>query len=197
MALGDPQDAQGLRRALSNSDRIHIIGGPGAGKTTLASRLVRRRGVAHHKLDDIAFDPDSGVARPLAVRLHDISSIADQPAWVTEGVYLWWTSQLLTLADLIVWLDLPPYAALFRKLPHHLQRTLTGGYPHAGMRNQIAHTLFAWNYYMKPGGAMPYSSDEDRRVTRSATSQVLEPFARKVVRCRTTADVNSLLEDSV
>ena len=187
----------GLLRALANGDRIHIIGGPGAGKTTLATRLAGRRGVTHHKLDDIAFDPESGLARPLAVRLHDINSIAAQPAWVTEGVYLWWTDQLLTLADLIVWLDPPLHAALFRKFPHHLRRTLTGGYPHAGMRNQIAHALFAWNYYMSPGAAKPGSSDEDGRVTRSATSQVLEPFARKVVRCRTTADVNSLLEVSV
>ena len=158
--------------------------------------MARRQGVTHHKLDDIAFDPDSGVARPLAVRLHDINLIAARPAWIIEGVYLWWTDRLLTLADLIVWLDLPLHVALFRKFTHHLKRTLTGGYPHAGMRNQIAHALFAWNYYMNPGGAMPGSSGEDRRLTRSATSQILAPFKAKVVRCRTTADVNSLLKFS-
>ncbi len=54
-------------------------------------------------------------------------------------------------ADVIVWLDLPMWVALARKLPHHLRRTLMGGYPHAGMRNQLDHTRFMGSYHREWG----------------------------------------------
>ena len=130
------------------ANRIHIIVGPGAGKSTLALRLGKRLGVEPHKLDDIAFNPRSWRANPLSIRLKDIELIAAQTIWITEGVYLWWTDHLLTLADLIVWLDIPMRVALLRKIPHHLKRSLSGGYPHAGIRNPVDQTLFVWKYYM-------------------------------------------------
>ena len=65
--------------------RIHIVGGPGSGKTTLSIRLARERGVGPLRLDDIAFDPSSGVAAPLAQRLSGVDSILAEPSWVTEG----------------------------------------------------------------------------------------------------------------
>ena len=46
--------------------RIHVVGGPGAGKSTLARRLASKLGIEPHKLDDIAFDPQTGAARPLS-----------------------------------------------------------------------------------------------------------------------------------
>ena len=152
-------------------------------------------GVKPHKPDDIAFDPESGSARPLSVRAGDIELIAAQPCWITERVYLWWTERLLTLSDLIVWLDVPMRVALFRKIPHHLQRSLsslTGRYPHAGMRNQVDHTLFVWRYYMNESGEEPAVRRDDRLVNRSPTAQSLEPFTAKVVRFHTTDDVDVL-----
>ncbi len=99
---------------------------------------------------------------------------------------------MLTLSDLIVWLDVPMRVALFRKIPHHLKRSLTGRYPHAGMRNQVDHTLFVWRYYMNESGEEPAVRRDDRLVNRSATAQSLEPFTFKVVRCHTTDDVDVL-----
>ena len=116
--------------------RVHIVGGPGTGKTTRALRLARQRGVEPFKLDDITFDQHSGVARPLPHRQTDINSIVAEPSWVTEGIYLWWTAELLRDADLVVWLDLPMRVAFARKLPHHLKRTLARGYPYAGRRGR-------------------------------------------------------------
>jgi hypothetical protein len=45
------------------------------------------------------------VPRPLPQRLMRIRAIAAEPAWVAEGVFLWWTEQLFDAADTIVWLD--------------------------------------------------------------------------------------------
>ena len=102
-----------------------------------------------------------------------------------------WTGQLLALADLIVWLDVPMRVALFRKIPHHLKRSLTAGYPHAGMRNQLEHTHFLWRYYMSSGGEAAISPHDDKLVTRAATARALEPFAHKVVRCQTTDEIDT------
>ena len=149
----------------SKPSQIHIIGGPGAGKTTLAKRLSQSLNVETHKLDEIAYDPDSRSKQPLSSRLGQINSIASKPTWITEGVYLWWTEQLLLNADLIVWLDIPLLVALWRKIPHHLRRGLTGGYPHAGMRNQVDHNLFVWRYYRRTADLAPGFDDDDTAVT--------------------------------
>ncbi len=172
--------------------RIHIVGGPGSGKTTLSIRLAQERGVEPFKLDDIAFDPSSGVAAPLAQRLSDVDSILAEPSWVTEGIYLGWTDRLFTEADVIIWLDLPMWVALTRKAPHHLRRTLAGGYPHAGMRNQLDHMRFMWRYYRSRAVADPTSEDDDKMTTRAATARVLMPLSAKVVRCQRASEVNAL-----
>ena len=174
------------------TNRIHIAGGPGAGKSTLALRLGRQLDVESYKLDDIAYDPISGIEQPLSLRLQHINSIAAKPAWITEGVYLRWTNQLFQSADLIIWLDVPLRVALFRKIPHHLRRSLSGEYPHAGMRNQIDHTLFVWRYYTGLADVRPATPDNDRAVTRAATAQALAPFTAKVVRCQTMHEVDVL-----
>ena len=174
------------------AQRIHVIGGPGAGKSTLARRLASKLCIEPHKLDDLAFEPQTGAIRPLSSRIRDINSIAAKSAWVVEGVYLGWTDPLLALADLIVWLNVPMHVALFRKIPHHLKRSLTAGYPHAGMRNQLEHTYFLWQYYMNSGGEAAVSPQDDRLVTRAATARALEPFAHKVVRCQSTDEIDTL-----
>ena len=172
--------------------RIHIVGGPGSGKTTLSIRLAQERGVEPFKLDDIAFDPSSGVAAPLAQRLSDVDSILAEPSWVTEGIYLGWTDRLFAEADVVIWLDLPMWVALTRKVPHHLRRTLAGGYPHAGMRNQLDHMRFMWRYYRSRAVADPTSEDDDKMTTRAATARVLMPLSAKVVRCQRASEVNAL-----
>ena len=179
-------------RLVVDATRVHIVGGPGTGKTHLATLLGQERGIDPWKLDDIAFDSNSGVATPLAKRLRDVDVIVATPSWVTEGVYLGWTDKLFAHADVIIWLDLPMRVALARKLPHHLRRTLTGGYPHAGMRNQLHHTRFMWRYYRSRAAADPAAGDDDTTTTRAATAQALTPFSDKVVLCRQSADVNAL-----
>ena len=96
------------RCGLANRERlkrIHIIGGPGSGKTTLAHQIGSRLGIEVHELDLIAFTGPHYAERSLSERLEDISAIADRPAWITEGIFILWTDQLLECADIIVWLD--------------------------------------------------------------------------------------------
>jgi adenylate kinase family enzyme len=63
--------------------RIHIIGGPGSGKTTLARQLSTRLHILCYELDTIGWEGGFGVERSLEVRLADISRIAAQPEWMS------------------------------------------------------------------------------------------------------------------
>lgn len=92
--------------------RIHIIGGPGSGKTTLARQIAGTTGAPLYELDNIGYENGAGTRRPLHAKLADLHDIAGQPAWISEGIFLWWTDELLHRADMIVWLDPPVRVAL-------------------------------------------------------------------------------------
>ena len=74
-----------------DADRIHIVGGPGSVKSTLALRLGRELGVQPCKLDELAYESGTGAKQPPSIRAQSIEKIVAKPDWITEGVYLWWT----------------------------------------------------------------------------------------------------------
>src|ERR1041384_5377101 len=94
----------GLRKR-ENFSRIHIIGGPGSGKTTLARELAVDLDVEAYELDKIAFTGPDFEERPLPDRMADVQAIARRPAWVTEGLFVQWTDELMAQASIVVWLD--------------------------------------------------------------------------------------------
>src|SRR5689334_13204497 len=94
----------GLKKR-ENFSRIHIIGGPGSGKTTLAQELAVYLEIEAYELDKIAFTGPEFEERPLPDRMADVHAIASRPAWVTEGLFVQWTDELMTQASIIVWLD--------------------------------------------------------------------------------------------
>src|SRR5689334_17652627 len=94
-ALAAPA-ATGLRR-------VHVIGGAGAGKSTLAGWLALRLQLPLYHLDALNFVDASERRRPYAERVSAVARIAAEPAWVTEGIFLGWTDALLGVADRIIW----------------------------------------------------------------------------------------------
>jgi hypothetical protein len=88
-----------------NLMRIHIIGGPGSGKTTLARKISSYLGIEAHELDQIAFTGRDFEERPLQDRVTAINRIASCPTWITEGLFVRWTDELFARANVIVWLD--------------------------------------------------------------------------------------------
>ena len=73
--------------------KIHIIGGPGSGKTFLADKLSRQYGIPHYDLDDLQWDNaanDYGTKRDPQERAALLDQILQNDDWIIEGVYYAW-----------------------------------------------------------------------------------------------------------
>jgi adenylate kinase family enzyme len=70
--------------------RIVIIGNAGTGKSTLAKKMARERGVSHFDLDSIAWDSKNGIdRRPLDESLRELQDFIDSRSeWVIEGCHM-------------------------------------------------------------------------------------------------------------
>ena len=87
--------------------KIHIIGGPGSGKTFLADRLSRQLGIPHYDLDDLQWDNTAGygIKRNPQERDALLRQILQQEDWIIEGVYHKWCGQCFADADRIYLLE--------------------------------------------------------------------------------------------
>jgi shikimate kinase len=168
--------------------RIHIIGGPGSGKTTLARRISSAQSIPAFDLDTIGYENGAGAKRPLADRLADTAAVARQDAWITEGIFLWWIDELLRRADVIIWLDVPWRVAAWRIARRHMTASLSGTNRHRGLRRLWRFLLAARRYYLEPAVRL-HAPDDDAAMTRAATAEALPPHASRIVHCRTSEDV--------
>jgi adenylate kinase family enzyme len=165
--------------------RIHIIGPPGSGKTTLAQRLASSLQLPFYDLDYIAWEAGyPGTERPLEIRLRDILHIATQPAWITEGVFLTWTDELLSSADCIVWLDVPIHLVLKHTLSRRLRSDFGGTIPPTNLLKQFRFLTYIGKYY--------YSKKHTE--TRWFTANCLLVHQHKLAHCRTLPEIEALLK---
>lgn len=173
--------------------RIHLIGGPGSGKTTLARQLAAHLGTVAYDLDEVGYEGGSGPKRPLESRLADICDIVARPSWVTEGIFLWWTEPLMQAADTIIWLDLPWRIAVWRILSRHIALSLAGTNKHRGIRKLLSFLRWAYPYYTNPRIIPPQTPDDDGATSRAASAQFLAPYAHKLIHCQAPDQVAALL----
>lgn len=176
-----------------NIRRIHILGAAGSGKTTLARHAAERLKCPWYELDTIAYVGGYARKRTLAERLTNLQEIAIQPAWATEGFFLWWIDELLGSADAIVWLDLPMTISIPRVVTRHFKLSWAGENRHPGLLKLARFTWGCLPFYLEPEPRIPKAPDDDGAVNRVTVSQYLEPYAEKVVQCRRPADVEQFL----
>jgi adenylate kinase family enzyme/ribosomal protein S27AE len=193
------------RCGLKNQDklkRIHIVGGPGSGKTTLAHEIGTRLGIEVYELDLIAFTGPDYIQRTLSERLADISLIANRPAWITEGLFILWTEPLLEYADIIVWLDNVTWGRSMWRTVHRFvslalkeaksrrgTEKLTRFNDYARHLRQLIHVFSSSRVYY----AAPPSSQTSQIESRTNTAQRLAFYKDKVIHCYTDEAIKAFL----
>lgn len=107
--------------------KIHIIGGPGSGKTFLAEKLSEQLGIPHYDLDALQWDNASlsyGKKRDAHERDALLREILQKDAWIIEGVYYAWCGQCFEDADRIYLLSVPRYQYGYRIIRRFVRRKL-------------------------------------------------------------------------
>ena len=169
--------------------RIHIIGRPGSGKTTLAQQLSDALHIPWYDLDVVAYEGGFGKKIPLEMRMTSLQQISAQPAWITEGVFLWWTEVLFDAADVIVWLDLPFYINGWRIVTRHMRLSWAGTNRHPGLIKLLRFLVHVTQRQLTRTAIVPRSADDDGATTGVATSEFLRAYRHKTVRCVRPAEV--------
>ena len=109
--------------------RIHIIGTPGAGKTTLARRLAQQLGLNFIELDSLFWGLHWLPAEPAVFRKRVSASVRD-PRWVACGNHTSARDLVWARADTVIWLDYSTRLGFVRLMGR--------------AENQISSNLRAW-----------------------------------------------------
>ena len=158
--------------------RVHIIGGPGSGKSYAARILANRLGIPAYDLDDLFWDHAAsgyGVPAPVVERHARLQAITSADAWIIEGVYYRWLKPSFERADAIYVLSPNVCLRDWRILNRFVRRKL-GIVP--GKRENLPDLfkLLQWNH--------EYDSDNLKRAM-----DFMREFRDKIEVCRSTDEL--------
>ncbi len=146
--------------------KLHILGGPGSGKTTLAQDVSFRFHIPHYDLDKVNWDLENAIAT------------TKQPAWITEGIYLIWTETLLYHADYIVLLEVSWPVAAWRIVYRHISNSLRGTNPYPGINGVKALfklLLYTRRYYLNQDNTNRPSIESPERFQNTSQEIAIAP----------------------
>ena len=164
--------------------RIHIIGGPGSGKTYAAQVLSRQFGIPAYDLDDLFWNRSAapyGVRASETARDTELIAIVQESEWIIEGVYYSWLRPSFERADFIFVLRPPVSLRDYRILARFVGRKF-GTIPTKRETFLDLWRLLRWNH-----GYDTQNLEEARAL--------IHPFQPKIVECHSAdAIVNRLTE---
>ncbi len=199
--------------------KIHIIGGPGSGKTTLGQEIASKFNIPHYDLDQIGWK--NGLDHAAYVK--DAFAIAQQPEWVTENIGLIWVDPLLFEANYIVLLEVSWPVAAWRIIRRHIYKSFLGINQYPGIKALLLFLKNTHNYYLNKCSADTaktierYLEEHEESAepldaarllarlekygleiilapTEEFVRRYLEKYQPKVIRVRNNADRRHLLE---
>jgi hypothetical protein len=184
---GQDTNAQALRR-------IHIIGLAGSGKTTLARQLAALSEMVYFGLDNIGYQ--NGAKRSLEQRKTDLAQIVAQPAWVTEGAFLWWIEDLLRHAETIVLLDMHWSVCYWRVVMRHIKADLARNNNHPGFTKMLRFAKGIRPNYLETHFVLPSDLNDDS-ANRAAVAHVLASYSDKLIHMRHPSEVASFVRQFI
>ena len=89
--------------------KIHIVGGPGSGKTYSSKKLQLSTSLIAYDLDQVFWDQSENtyVRASEELRSGKLHTILSNESWIIEGVYYKWLEKSFYDADVIVILNPP------------------------------------------------------------------------------------------
>ena len=150
--------------------KIHIIGGPGSGKTYLAEKISKELGIQHYDLDELQWDNKSdfyGVKREPDERDRLLQDVLSYNDWIIEGVYYAWCQQCFSDADKIYVLSVPRYKYRYRIIRRFVRRKL-------GLEQGKKETLKSLSRLLK-------WADKYQQVNLVEIRKLLIPYSDKVI----------------
>lgn len=104
--------------------KIHIVGGPGSGKTYCAKKLEMNTGLKSYDLDRVFWDQSKStyVRASENLRAEKLGKILAKDSWIIEGVYYKWLAKSFDDADIIIILNPPVYLRQWRIFKRFLYR---------------------------------------------------------------------------
>ena len=128
--------------------RIHIIGGPGSGKSYAARHLSSHLGIPAYDLDYLFWDRSAqryGIRAPDADRDAGLAAITQESSWIIEGVYYRWLRPSFEGADSIFVLRPNVYLRDWRIVKRFVSRKL-GIMPTKRENLLDLYRLIQWNH---------------------------------------------------
>jgi adenylate kinase family enzyme len=163
--------------------RIHIVGGPGSGKSVTAALLARRTGAPAFDLDELFWKNTSGaygVKASPEERDAALAAILERPAWITEGVYHSWVARCYREADVVLILGTPVWLRHRRIVARFIRRRLgLESSKRESLRDLVR--LLRWNHAY------------DRSILAQVRS-ALDQLGREPVECRGRMDALRAIE---
>jgi adenylate kinase family enzyme len=168
---------------LPPTPRISVVSTiSGAGKTTVGRWLAERYRVPFVELDALHHLPDWQPAPDFEVK---VAAATAQPGWVVDGNYYGRLRGMVTdAADLVVWLDLPILACVWRMARRTARRLLTREELWNGNRENFYNAVLARDSLFR------FALSTYRRRRREMPGRLRD---RKVVRLRSQREVDAWL----
>ena len=107
--------------------KIHIIGGPGSGKTYCASQISKKWDIEHFDLDNIFWDKSVnhyGIKNSKKKREEELNKILRKDKYIIEGVYYSWLAESFKSADLIIILKPSVWLRDYRIIRRFIKRKI-------------------------------------------------------------------------
>lgn len=163
--------------------RIHILGGPGSGKSFVAAKLAKQFGIPAYNLDDLFWDQAAlnyGVRADPERRDRQLAVIVSQDGWIIEGVYYQWLAPSFKAADIIIALKPSIWIRHWRVMRRFILRKL-GRIPSKRESPADLRRLLRWSHYYD-------------RTNLVEAREFIAAQGRALVNCRTFNEVLKQLE---